>query len=312
AADRHGGGGRAPSQCGREDGGAGGRAPSSRHKAGSRSAGGPRKGSHPAEQSTIRSSQGGGGGGAGGGERVTTTSSSTAARPKHRRRDRDAKDVAASRPLTAAAGGAPASLAAAAGRPWEEYDSPTDSEVPAPQPRALGVGSTTDANERRHANTKWLKLSTGERPTPQPGTLRASTTTGHSGAQDRASTERSENRVRARASGSGRKLSRTKHDCSSSSVNHQHHSHQHQHQHKPKGASVLSFVDPQAEDDSEGPVQMSNLDGLGDLPPPPRQAVVSPSQSAFGLRAFEDEGEDGEGEAPSEAENEGFEDDGED
>ncbi|CAN0312594.1 unnamed protein product, partial [Ectocarpus sp. 12 AP-2014] len=310
AADRHGGGGRAPSQRGREDGGAGGRALSSRHKAGSRSVGGPWRGSHPAEQSTVRSSQ------EGGGERVTTSSSSTAARPKHRRRDRDAKDVAASRPLTAAAGGAPASLAAAAGRPWEEYDSPTDSEVPAPQPRALGVGSTTDANERRHANTKWLKLSTGERPTPQPATLRASTTTGHTGAQDRARGERSESCVRARASGSGRKLSRTKHDRSSSSVNHQHHSHQQQQQqqqqHKPKGASALSFVDPQAEDDSEGPVQMSNLDGLGDLPPPPRQAVVSPSQSAFGLRAYEDEGEDGEGEAPSEAENEGFEDDGED
>ncbi|CAM9496725.1 unnamed protein product, partial [Ectocarpus sp. 13 AM-2016] len=108
-------------------------------------------------------------------------------------------------------------------------------------------------------------------------------------------------------------LSRTKHDCSSSSANHQHHSHQQQQQLKPKGASVLSFVDPQAElDDSEGPVQMSNLDGLGDLPPPPRQEVVSPSQSAFGLRAYEDEGEDGEGEAPPEAEKEGFEDDGED
>ncbi|CAN0055141.1 unnamed protein product, partial [Ectocarpus sp. 8 AP-2014] len=188
----------------------------------------------------------------------------------------------------------------------------TDSEVPAPQPRALGVGSTTEANERRQANTKWLKLSTGERPAPQPATLRAITTAGRAGVQDRAGGERSENRVRARADGSGRKLSRTKHDSSSSSVNHQHHSHQHQHQQKSKGASVLSFVDPQAEDDSEGPVQMSNLDGLGDLPPPPRQEVVSPSQSAFGLRAYEDEGEDGEGEAPPEAENEGFEDDGED
>lgn len=59
-------------------------------------------------------------------------------------------------------------------------------------------------------------------------------------------------------------------------------------------------------------MQISNLDGLGDLPPPPRQEVVSPSQSAFGLRAYEDEGEDGEGEAPPEAEKEGFEDDGED
>ena len=59
------------------------------------------------------------------------------------------------------------------------------------------------------------------------------------------------------------------------------------------------------QDDSEGPgpVQMASLDGLTDLPPSSaREEVVSPSQSAFGLRAYEDEGEDGEGEAPPQAE----------
>lgn len=57
---------------------------------------------------------------------------------------------------------------------------------------------------------------------------------------------------------------------------------------------------------------MGHLDGLGELPPPARQEVVSPSQSAFGLRAYEDEGEDGEGEAPSEVEEDEFGDEGED
>lgn len=57
---------------------------------------------------------------------------------------------------------------------------------------------------------------------------------------------------------------------------------------------------------------MGNLDYLGDMPPPARQQVVSPSQSAFGLRAYEDEGEDGEGEAPSEVEEDAFDDEGED
>lgn len=38
---------------------------------------------------------------------------------------------------------------------------------------------------------------------------------------------------------------------------------------------------------------------------------MSPSQSAFGLRPYEDEGEDGEGEAPPEVEDD-FEDEGED
>lgn len=65
------------------------------------------------------------------------------------------------------------------------------------------------------------------------------------------------------------------------------------------------------QEDSEGPVQMGNLDGLGDIPPPARQEVVSPSQSAFGFRAYEDEGEDDEGEAPPEVEDD-FEDEGED
>lgn len=111
----------------------------------------------------------------------------------------------------------------------------------------------------QQANTKWLKVSTGKRPVQQPSTLRASTTAGRAGARDGASGQRSENRVRARA-GSERKLSRTKHDCSSSSLNHQHHSrhhqnqhpHQHHHELKPKGASVLSFVDTQAEVGSTG------------------------------------------------------------
>lgn len=57
---------------------------------------------------------------------------------------------------------------------------------------------------------------------------------------------------------------------------------------------------------------MGNLDGLGDIPPPARQEVVSPSQSAFGLRAYEDEGEDGEGEAPPEVEEDNFDVEGED
>lgn len=64
----------------------------------------------------------------------------------------------------------------------------------------------------------------------------------------------------------------------------------------------------QTQDDSEGPVQMGHLDGLGELPPPARQEVVSPSQSAFGLRAYEDEGEAGEGEAPPEVAEEDYED----
>lgn len=59
-------------------------------------------------------------------------------------------------------------------------------------------------------------------------------------------------------------------------------------------------------------MQMGHLDGLGELPPPARQEVVSPSQSAFGLRAYEDEGEDGEGEAPLEVEEDDFEDEGDD
>lgn len=59
-------------------------------------------------------------------------------------------------------------------------------------------------------------------------------------------------------------------------------------------------------------MQIGNLDGLGDIPPRARQEVVSPSQSAFGLRAYEDEGEDGEGEAPSEVEEDQFDDEGED
>lgn len=56
------------------------------------------------------------------------------------------------------------------------------------------------------------------------------------------------------------------------------------------------------QDDSEGPVQMASLEGPMDLPYSSREEVVSPSQSAFGLRAYEDEGEDGEGEAPPQAE----------
>eukprot|EP00904_Undaria_pinnatifida_P005416 jgi/Undpi1/2003/HiC_scaffold_12.g05390.m1 len=56
------------------------------------------------------------------------------------------------------------------------------------------------------------------------------------------------------------------------------------------------------EEDSEGPVQMAYLENAVEIPPPMREEVVSPSQSAFGLRAYEDEGEDGEGEAPSEEE----------
>lgn len=57
---------------------------------------------------------------------------------------------------------------------------------------------------------------------------------------------------------------------------------------------------------------MGNLDFLGEVPPPARQEVVSPSQSAFGLRAYEDEGEDGEGEAPPEVEEDNFDDERED
>ena len=52
---------------------------------------------------------------------------------------------------------------------------------------------------------------------------------------------------------------------------------------------------------------MAYLENAPELPPPTREAVVSPSQSAFGLRAYEEEGEDGEGEAPSEVEEEDFE-----
>lgn len=47
---------------------------------------------------------------------------------------------------------------------------------------------------------------------------------------------------------------------------------------------------------------MAYLENAVEIPPPMREEVVSPSQSAFGLRAYEDEGEDGEGEAPSEEE----------
>lgn len=72
------------------------------------------------------------------------------------------------------------------------------------------------------------------------------------------------------------------------------------------------YIPYRLQEDSEGPVQMGNLDGLADLPPPARQEVVSPSQSAFGLRAYEDEGEDGEGEAPPEVEEDNFDDEGED
>ena len=64
-----------------------------------------------------------------------------------------------------------------------------------------------------------------------------------------------------------------------------------------------------SQEDSEGPVQMAYLENAPDLPPPTREEVVSPSQSAFGLRAYEEEGEDGEGEAPSEVEEEDFEED---
>ena len=49
-----------------------------------------------------------------------------------------------------------------------------------------------------------------------------------------------------------------------------------------------------SQEDSEGPVQMAYLENAPDLPPPTREEVVSPSQSAFGLRAYEEEGEDGE------------------
>lgn len=52
---------------------------------------------------------------------------------------------------------------------------------------------------------------------------------------------------------------------------------------------------------------MADLDSFGDVPPPSREQVVSPSQSAFGLRAYEDEGQDGEGEAPPEVEEDDFE-----
>ncbi len=57
---------------------------------------------------------------------------------------------------------------------------------------------------------------------------------------------------------------------------------------------------------------MNNLDSMLEIPLPPRQEVVSPSQSAFGLRPYEDEGEDGEGEAASEVEEDNFDDEGED
>lgn len=50
---------------------------------------------------------------------------------------------------------------------------------------------------------------------------------------------------------------------------------------------------------------MAYFDGLPDQAPT-REEVVSPSQSAFGLRAYEDEGEVGEGEAPPEEEEEDF------
>lgn len=91
-----------------------------------------------------------------------STGSST--RPKYRRsdRDRDDKDITAGsrRPHSSSAGtGGPVSVAKTA-RPWEDIveememnDSPTDSEeaLPAPQPRALGVGST-DTNEGRRVS----------------------------------------------------------------------------------------------------------------------------------------------------------------
>lgn len=64
----------------------------------------------------------------------------------------------------------------------------------------------------------------------------------------------------------------------------------------------LSFSIWLKQDDSEGPVQMASLEGPMDLLYSSREEVVSPSQSAFGLRAYEDEGEDGEGEAPPQAE----------
>lgn len=48
-------------------------------------------------------------------------------------------------------------------------------------------------------------------------------------------------------------------------------------------------------------------DGLPDDRGPARAGVVSPSQSAFGLRVNEDEGEAGEGEAPPEEEEDDFE-----
>lgn len=52
-------------------------------------------------------------------------------------------------------------------------------------------------------------------------------------------------------------------------------------------------------------MHMAHFDGLPDQAPT-REEVVSPSQSAFGLRAYEDEGEAGEGEAPPEEEEEDF------
>lgn len=66
------------------------------------------------------------------------------------------------------------------------------------------------------------------------------------------------------------------------------------------------------QEDSEGPVQINNLDSVLEIPPHSRQEVVSPSQSAFGLRPYEDDGEDGEGEgeAPSEVEEDNFDDEG--
>lgn len=53
-------------------------------------------------------------------------------------------------------------------------------------------------------------------------------------------------------------------------------------------------------------MQIPYLDGFADYVPI-RAEVVSPSQSAFGLRIDEDEGEAGEGEAPLEDEEDDFE-----
>lgn len=163
------GGGRTPSRRGREEGG--GRTSSSRsikpkqqHQESSSRPGSSRRGSHA---DSARCSHSGSHprkpsatlAGVGRGEERDETTNASGTRPKYRRSGRgiDEKDTAPVRrhPHSSSAGMGGAVPAAKAARPWEDIveemnDSPacSDEILPAPQPRALGGGST-DANEGR-------------------------------------------------------------------------------------------------------------------------------------------------------------------